>query len=360
MKYTALHSQQLKQGARMVPFSGWEMPLHYGSQLEEHRAVRQYAGLFDVSHMGIVDVVGAGSRDYLRYVLANDIDRLKTEGKALYSCMLNQAGGILDDLIVYWLGQDRYRLIINAGTSAKDMQWMGLIAKEHDVEIRLRNDLAMLALQGPSTMDILLPQLREHCQDQVRELKVFSAIQCVEVFIARTGYTGEDGVEIILPETAAQDLWHALCESGVQPCGLGARDSLRLEAGLNLYGTDMDENTHPLESGLEWTVAWEPAKRNFIGRATLEKLHGQEKLQRFTGVLLDGKGVLRNGMQVMQNTDQVGLITSGGYSPSLDKSIGLARLKSQVQGPIEVEIRGRRLALQEVPLPFVRKGKILI
>jgi aminomethyltransferase len=358
LKHTPLYEQQLKQNARMVHFADWEMPLHFGSQLEEHRAVRQLVGLFDVSHMGIVDITGIESWDFLRYLLANDIDRLKISGKALYSCMLNQEAGILDDLIVYWLGQDRYRLIINAGTIKKDMDWMGLIAKKYKVEIRLRNDLAMLALQGPKTIDILLPQLRDHCQEQVKALKKFSAIQCVEVFIARTGYTGEDGVEIILPEKAAKTLWQTLCDSGIQACGLGARDSLRLEAGLNLYGIDMDENNTPLESGLGWTVAWDPPERNFIGRKALEDFRIQGNLKSFVGLAMEDKGVLRNGMLVLKNGHCVGRITSGGYSPNLDRAIALARLEAKVEGPFEVEIRGRRHILNTVPLPFVPKAAI--
>lgn len=359
LKQTALYEQHIEQGAKMVPFAGWEMPLHYGSQLEEHRAVRQSAGLFDVSHMGIVDISGSDSQKFLRYLLANDVTKLDKEGKALYSCMLNEEGGILDDLIVYLLGPSRYRLVINAGRREQDLNWIHAQASKYEIEIKERTELSMLAVQGPRALEILSSQLREHCQEQIGALRIFTAIQCLELFIARTGYTGEDGFEIILPDKVAQQLWKNLIEAGAKACGLAARDSLRLEAGLNLYGTDMDETISPLESGLEWTLAWS-AERDFIGRTALESLSKKDNLKKFTGVVLETKGVLRNGMKLYRDTREVGEITSGGFSLNLNKAIGMARLEAGNENNLTVEIRGKHLPIKEVKLPFVRKGKNLV
>lgn len=360
LKQTYLHDEQRSQGARMVPFAGWEMPLHFGSQLDEHKLVRRSSGLFDVSHMGIVEISGTDSQIFLQYLLANDVAKLTKEGKALYSCMLNPAGGILDDLIVYLLGPDRYRLIINAATKESDLHWMRQQAQAYSLKIKTRDDLAMLALQGPKAEEILGPLLMDSCKFQLAQLKPFTAIQCLELFIARTGYTGEDGFEILLPHKAALDLWKGLIKAGVQPCGLGARDSLRLEAGLNLYGTDMDESISPLESGLGWTLAMNSDSRDFIGKKALLALAQESKLRRFTGLVLESKGVLRNTMQLYQGDKGVGVITSGGFSPSLDRSIALARIDHDSREGLEVDIRGKRLGVREVKLPFVRKGKILI
>lgn len=344
----------------MVPFAGWEMPLHYGSQLDEHKAVREAAGIFDVSHMGIVDLVGPGAKAFLGHLLANDVGKLKKEGRALYSCLLNDAGGIIDDLILYYLGPARYRMVINAARREVDLNWIQLHAQGYEVEIKERLELSMIALQGPKAQDFLLSELREHCQEQVEELKYFSAISCLELFIARTGYTGEDGFEIILPEKAAQQLWKTLSIAGVKPCGLAARDSLRLEAGLNLYGTDMDENISPLEAGLEWTLAWEPKDRDFIGRKALETLASDPRRRSFVGLVMDAKGVLRSGMKLFEGEREVGEITSGGFSSVMNKAIGMARIQRDAVKTLEVEIRGKRLPIRQVSLPFIRKGKILV
>lgn len=360
LKQTALYDLHLEQKARMVPFAGWEMPLHYGSQLDEHKAVREAAGIFDVSHMGIVDIIGPDAKAYLNHLLANDVGKLQKEGRALYSCLLNEVGGIIDDLILYYLGPARYRLVINAARRDLDLNWMHLHTQGYEVDIKERLELCMIALQGPKAQDYLLSELREHCQEQVEGLKYFSAIQCLELFIARTGYTGEEGFEIILPEKAAQQLWKALVTAGVKPCGLAARDSLRLEAGLNLYGTDMDENISPLEAGLEWTLAWEPKDRDFIGRAALETLAKDPQQRRFVGLVMDAKGVLRSGMKLFEAQRQVGEITSGGYSSIMNKAIGMARIQRDAAKTLEVEIRGKRLPIRQVSLPFIRKGKILV
>ncbi|MGD8309849.1 MAG: glycine cleavage system aminomethyltransferase GcvT, partial [Chromatiales bacterium] len=286
---TALHDTHVAMGAKMVPFGDWDMPLHYGSQIEEHHAVRRAAGMFDVSHMQVVDLAGERARDLLRHLLANDVAKLRTPGKALYSCMLNEHGGVIDDLIVYHLADDRFRTVVNAGTASKDVHWIRRHAGAFAVDVRPRDDLAMVAVQGPRARQLALPLLPEALRDRAEALKPFHAAWEGEWMAARTGYTGEDGFEIMLPASEAPGLWQALADAGVSPCGLGARDTLRLEAGMNLYGSDMDEDTSPLAAGLGWTVAWEPAEREFIGRAALQARRDRPGLRRFVGLVLLGR-----------------------------------------------------------------------
>ena len=359
-KRTALHAEHVAIGARMVPFGGWEMPLHYGSQLEEHHLVRRAAGVFDVSHMLALDVRGAGARDYLRRLLANDVGRLKAPGKALYSCMLNPAGGVVDDLIVYFLADDAFRVVVNAGTAANDLDWMTAQAEGFDATLDPRRDLSMLAVQGPAARALVLPVLPAALRDRAASLAPFVALAHGDWLVARTGYTGEDGFELALPDTEAVPLWRALLAAGARPCGLGARDTLRLEAGMNLYGQDMDEAVSPLESGLTWTVAFDPPDRNFVGRAALEALRGRRELRRFVGLLLEDKGVLRAHQKVFAGDREIGEITSGGYAPTLDRSIALARIASEVGDRCTVEVRGRRLTATVVKPPFVRNGQALV
>lgn len=266
---TPLFDTHVEAQARMVDFGGWDMPVHYGSQIEEHHAVRRDAGMFDVSHMLIADVTGAHARDYLRYLLANDVARLKEPGKALYSCMLNEQGGVVDDLIVYFLRDDWFRVVVNAGTRDKDIAWLRRHVGSHQVDIEPRTDLAMIAVQGPNARTKAAALIGDRAAAAL-ELKPFFGRAFDAWFISRTGYTGEDGWEIMLPAAEARGLWQGLRTAGVAQCGLGARDTLRLEAGMNLYGNDMDESRSPLESGLTWTVAFEPSDRDFVGRAALE------------------------------------------------------------------------------------------
>ncbi len=358
-KLTTLHSTHSAMGARLVPFGGWEMPLHYGSQIDEHHAVRNDAGMFDVSHMTTVDITGKEAAAYLRRLLANDIAKLQQKGKALYSCMLKENGGVIDDLIVYYLDHDRYRLVVNAATTEKDIDWLVKQSAEFDIDINSRSDLDMIAVQGPNARDKVLPLLPADCGNAA-DLKPFQALIDASWFVARTGYTGEDGFEIMLPKRDVIGFWKALDEAGVRPCGLGARDTLRLEAGMNLYGTDMDEQTHPLESGLGWTVAWEPAERDFIGRKALEAAKAGGHIRRFVALVLEGKGVLRNDLKLFSGDKEAGTITSGGFSPTLKRSIAMARIDHDVCTDLQVEIRGRRLPVQLVKPPFVRNGKALI
>ncbi|MEO6967180.1 MAG: glycine cleavage system aminomethyltransferase GcvT [Rhodanobacteraceae bacterium] len=359
-KHTILNATHRAAGARMVDFGGWDMPLHYGSQIEEHHAVRRDAGMFDVSHMTVVDLHGARCRDFLRLLLANNVDKLKTPGKALYSCMLNERGGVIDDLIAYFLAADFFRLIVNAATREKDLAWINAQAGAFGVAVKERAELAMIAVQGPNARGKVLSLMSGESRDRVAGLGKFAACAAqgpggMELFVARTGYTGEDGFEIIVPESNAAGLWNALAEAGVAPAGLGARDTLRLEAGMNLYGQDMDENATPWEAGLAWTVALD-ADRDFIGRAALEKQKGDGVPRELVGVALDGKGVLRHGQRVLTERGD-GEILSGIFSPTLGKSIAFARVPVGAKENLRVDMRGRELPLRAVKYPFVRDGK---
>ena len=360
-KKTPLYEQHVACGARIVDFGGWDMPLHYGSQKDEHHAVRQHAGVFDVSHMTIVDLTGDRVREFLRHLLANDIARLVDSGKALYTCMLNETGGVIDDLIVYYINDTRYRLVVNAATREKDLcAWIGKHAGGWGVDVAERAELAMIAVQGPKARELAAPCIEAEHREAALEMKPFNGMDAGDFFVARTGYTGEDGWEIVMPAARAGAAWDRLLAAGVRPCGLGARDTLRLEAAMNLYGNDMDESVSPLESGLGWTVAWEPADREFIGREALVKQQEGGSLKRFVGLLLQDKGVLRGQQRVVVDGVGEGEITSGGFSPTIGRSIGLARLPAGDYDHAKVDIRGRLLDVRIVKTPFVRNGQIRI
>jgi aminomethyltransferase len=344
----------------MVDFGGWDMPVNYGSQIEEHHAVRRHAGLFDVSHMCVIDLHGSRVRAYLRQLLANDVAKLTRPGKALYSCMLNEAGGVIDDLIVYFLTEQHFRLVVNAGTRDKDLAWISLRARDFAVAVGERRDLAMIAVQGPEARMQVAKLLSPPDATGALALGVFSGSAYGDWFIARTGYTGEDGFEIMLPADAASETWQLLNAAGVASCGLGARDTLRLEAGMNLYGQDMDEEHNPLEAGLAWTVAFEPAGRDFIGRAALESLKRRGLALQQVGLLLSERAVMRAHQPVIVANVSAGEICSGSFSPTLGKSIAFARVPVGTSGEVQVDIRGKLLAARIVKLPFVRHGKILV
>ncbi|MBA3563943.1 MAG: glycine cleavage system aminomethyltransferase GcvT [Gammaproteobacteria bacterium] len=354
---TPLHAEHARLGARSVDFGGWDMPVHYGSQMDEHHAVRNAAGMFDVSHMTVVDLQGEGARDYLRCLLANDVARLETPGKALYSCMLNAAGGVIDDLITYFRGENNYRMVVNAATRVKDLTWLREQAKGFAVELNERDDLAMLALQGPEARAKAAKLLDAGGRAAALALEPFHAAELGDLFIARTGYTGEDGWEIILPGDRAAEYWRQLLEAGFVPCGLGARDTLRLEAGLNLYGQDMDETTSPLVSGLAWTVAWDPSERDFVGRSALVEEKSQGVASKLVGLVLEDRGVVRGHQRVRADGAGAGEVTSGTFSPTLKRSIALARVSREIGGRCEVKIRDRWLEARVVKPPFVRNGE---
>jgi aminomethyltransferase len=274
--------------------------------------------------------------------------------------MLNAQGGVIDDLIVYFLAPDRYRLVVNAATADKDLAWIEQQAAAFDLELTARRDLAMIAVQGPNAREGCIACLPEALRQPAQELKRFAALEGDGWLLARTGYTGEDGFEIMLPAEQAGELWRGLAAAAIQPCGLGARDTLRLEAGMNLYGSDMDEQTSPLESGLEWTVAWDPQERNFIGRQALVQQRDKADNQRLVGLVLAGRGVLRNQQRLFVDETVVGEITSGGFAPTLERSIGLARVSGELGDHCEVEIRGKRIPVRVVKPPFVRNGSAAI
>ncbi|MCB1865720.1 MAG: glycine cleavage system aminomethyltransferase GcvT [Chromatiales bacterium] len=359
-KKTPLHDTHVAAGARMVDFGGWDMPLHYGSQLEEHHAVRRDAGMFDVSHMTVVDMRGQGVASYLRRLLANDVAKLP-KGKALYSCMLDENAGVIDDLITYHVEDRFFRTVVNAATRDKDLAWLQQQTDGYDVEIKERPDLAMVAVQGPNAREKATAALGDRAAVIADSLKPFTAVALGDRFVARTGYTGEDGYEIILPAAEAPVFWGHLAKAGVAPCGLGARDTLRLEAGMNLYGTDMDERYTPLQSGLGWTVAWEPEDRDFVGRARLAAQKAAGSPHRFVGLVLEGRGVLRNHLKLFVGDQEVGEITSGGFSPTLERSIAMARIDADADNAaLQVDLRGKRLPVRVVRPPFVRNGKARI
>ena len=345
-------------GAKMVDFGGWDMPVNYGSQIDEHHQVRNDCGMFDVCHMRVVDAKGESVRAFLRYLLANNADKLTLPGKALYSCMLHPDGGVIDDLIIYFMSEQWFRIVVNAGTADKDIAWMRQQAAQHAPQLTItsRDDLAMVAVQGPNARTRVwqvLPETRAATEG----LQNFQAADCGEYFVARTGYTGEDGFEIMLPKEKVEGLWHALDKAGVPPIGLGARDTLRLEAGMNLYGQDMDESVGPLESGLAWTVDLK-SERDFIGKAALLATPPTRKL---AGLVLLDRGVLR-GHQKVHTAHGEGEITSGSFSPTLSQSIALARVPKEVQigDEVQVAIRDKMLTAKVVKYPFARNGKSLI
>ena len=354
---TPLYQQHVDQGAKMVDFHGWYMPLHYGSQLQEHQEVRSNAGLFDVSHMTVIDILGAGGRQFLRLLLSHDIDQLPHIGRALYSCMCNQYGGIIDDLIVYQRGPDNYRLVLNAATKAHDLAWIRQHIHGYAADLQERTDLAMIAVQGPNAIAKTMALLTPMQADMVSTIAPFECVEPDNLFFARTGYTGEDGLEIIAPPEHILHLWKALIQAGVQPCGLAARDTLRIEAGLMLYGQDMNETTTPLESGLGWTITWDPPERDFIGRSALLKQKQEGLKEKLVGLRLQDKVVMRAGQKVKIAGLPDGIITSGTFSPILNQSIAFARVPYATQGDVSIEIRDKLYPAQISKLRFIQKGK---
>jgi aminomethyltransferase len=357
---TPLFALHQELGARIVDFGGWDMPVQYGSQIGEHHAVRRAAGVFDVSHMCVVDLKGPRVRAFLAQLLANDVGKLKAAGKALYSCMLNERGGVIDDLIVYFLTESWFRAVVNAGTRDKDLAWIRTHAASFGLEVTERTDLAMLAIQGPEGRARALELLAAADREAALGLGVFVGRELGRWFVARTGYTGEDGFEIMMPAADAVPAWRKLNALGVASCGLGARDTLRLEAGMNLYGHDMDESTDPFESGLAWTVALEPPGRAFVGREALEAIRARGPGPKLVGLLLEDRGVLRDHQKVLVPGVGEGEITSGTFSPTLERSIALARVPAATPARVQVDIRGKLLNARVVKPPFVRFGKSLV
>ena len=365
---TILNDAHRALGAKMVDFGGWDMPISYGSQIDEHHQVRRDAGMFDVSHMTVVDLRGAKTRAFLRRLVANSVDKLQKPGKALYTCMLDAQGGVIDDLIVYYLAEDFFRLVVNAATRDKDLAWISAQAAAFDVSVTERPELAMIAVQGPNARAKVIGLLSADTAVAAGKIGKFVATEAVmrdgtPLFLARTGYTGEDGFEIVVPEDKAVALWNALLDAGVKPAGLGARDTLRLEAGMNLYGQDMDESVTPYEAGLAWTIALDDAPdgqpRDFIGRAALEAQQAAGVPRRLVGLVMDEKGVLRHGQTVLTAAGD-GEILSGTFSPTLGKAIAFARVPAGDLGEVRVDIRGKAVPVRVVKFPFVRDGVSLV
>lgn len=353
MKKTVLNDAHRKAGAKMVDFGGWDMPINYGSQIEEHHAVRQDAGMFDVSHMTVVDIKGSEATDFLYRLLANDVKKLNTN-QAMYSTMLNEQGGVIDDLIVYKLSDTDYRVVVNAGTRDKDIAWFEKQIAAFDATMTEQADAAMIAVQGPNAIAKLQPLIDVDLSDTKR----FYASYNDDTFVGRTGYTGEDGVEIIVSPDAAGPLWDRLIEAGVKPCGLGARDTLRLEAGMHLYGQDMNEDITPLECGLGWTIRKDDD--SFIGASALNALKSAGVTKKLIGLVLEDRGVLRHDQTLSDEAGHQGVITSGGFSPSTERAIAMAVVDKNMSDPVSVAIRKKTLPCRVVKLPFVRNGKSLI
>ncbi|MCF6765007.1 glycine cleavage system aminomethyltransferase GcvT [Thiotrichales bacterium 19S3-7] len=352
---TPLYDWHVEHGAKMVPFAGWQMPIDYGSQIEEHHAVRKDKGIFDVSHMLAVDLSGERVCDFLSYLVANDVRKIAS-GKALYTCMLNEKGGVIDDLIIYHISESQYRLVVNAGNRQKDVNWIKTQAALFNVSVQTREDLSIIAVQGPNAREAVISALDDDMVFNVAELKPFRLFKSDEMLIARTGYTGEDGFEIMLEQEKVVEFWQKLIDQGVKACGLGARDTLRLEAGLNLYGNDMLDDITPFECGLDWTVSLTD-DRDFIGKSALVTQKNNGITSKFIGLILLDRGVLRAGQKVVSEQGE-GIITSGSFSPTLNQSIALARIPIDAT-ECQVEIRNRKLALKMVSYPFVRKGNVV-
>lgn len=355
---TVLHAKHIEAGAKMVDFYGWDMPINYGSQIEEHHAVRTNAGMFDVSHMTIVDVKGADAQAFLRRLVINDVAKLDVAGKALYTGMCNLEGGVIDDLIVYFFTDTDYRLVVNSATREKDLAWIAEQSAAFDVTVTERPEFAMIAVQGPQAKAKVATLLNAQQTAAVDGMKPFFSAQAGDLFIATTGYTGENGYEIALPAEQAADLWQQLLDAGVKPCGLGARDTLRLEAGMNLYGLDMDESVSPLAANMAWTISWEPEDRNFNGREALAAQRAAGDQPKLVGLILEEKGVLRSGLKVISEEGE-GIITSGTFSPTLGHSIAMARVPRSVKlgSTVEVEMRKKLVKVQVIKPSFVRNGK---
>lgn len=359
-KQTPLYQQHLDANGKIVDFGGWDMPIHYGSQLQEHNVVREDAGMFDVSHMTIVDIEGPEALAYLQKLLANDVAKLTVIGKALYTGMLNEEGGVIDDLIVYKM-DGWYRTVVNCGTREKDLAWMTKQIESFDATLTERSELAMVAVQGPNAI-AKVKQVRAEQADLIDSLNIFQGLPDGEWFYARTGYTGEDGLEVIVPADEVVDFWQALLAAGVAPAGLGARDTLRLEAGMNLYGNEMDDSVSPLDAGMGWTIAWEPSDRDFIGRTALEAQKADGIKTKLVGIVLETRGVMRSHQKVVieglgEGVSCEGEITSGTFSPTLQHSIAMARVPYDTGSECNIEMRGKLIPARIVKMPFVRNGK---
>jgi aminomethyltransferase len=368
LKKTPLHARHRSAGARMVPFGGWEMPLEYSGIADEHMAVRTRAGLFDVSHMGEIEIAGKDALRAVQAVSVNDAAKLQV-GQAQYSGLLTKRGTFLDDVLVYRLASAHFLLVVNAGNIQKDYAWIAEhIAPAGDaVAVDASSRYALLALQGPASLEVLQPLIGVDLASLKYYRFAHGEVANVRATVARTGYTGEDGFEIFVPPQSADRVWQAILQSGqgaeVVPCGLGARDTLRLEASMRLYGNDIDETTTPLEADLEWIVGWQ--KEGFddtIGAAALREQKAAGVPRRIVGFEMIDSGIARHGHDVFVGGVKAGSVTSGTQTPFLKKAIGMAYLTTDAAASastagLEVDIRGRRARAQVVPMPFYKRRK---
>lgn len=359
LKNVPLHKRHIQEGARLMPFAGYEMPVQFTGILEEHRAVREAAGLFDVSHMGQVFIRGPEALAATDRLITNRMDRL-ADGQALYAMLCNDEGGIIDDVVVYRLAEDEVLICVNAANRERDVAHLQTRITG-DARVDDRSDsMAQLALQGPRAQE-LLAKITDIDLSELRFFRcAYGKVAGKDTLIARTGYTGEDGFELYLDADAVDEVYSALLElreEGLSLCGLGCRDTLRLEAGLLLYGQDIDESTNPLEAGLGWTVPFE-RKGNFIGRRALEKIREEGLQRKLMGFVLKGRGVLRPGYTVIIDGEEAAVLTSGSYAPTLERSIGLGymncRFWDKQEG--EIEIRRRSVAVEVVKPPFYKRS----
>lgn len=359
LRRTPLHAEHLRLGARMVPFAGWDMPVQYQSIIQEHRAVRQAAGMFDVSHMGEFEVSGSAAFDLLQWLTPNDV-RALTPGSSQYSCLLRPDAGIIDDVVIYHL-DGRYLVVVNAANVEKVEAWFREQQRPDAIVTNVSDQTGLIAVQGPLAVEAIQPLASADLATLPRRGIRLARIADVDCMVARTGYTGEDGVEIFCPADHALALWRAILDHAahpVQPCGLGARDTLRLEAGNLLYGHDMDETTNPLEAGLGFIVKLD--KGDFIGREALLRAKEVGLRQRLVGFEMIERGVPRSECPVLVDGRTVGRVTSGTYAPTLDRNIGLAYVEpslASVDQALEIVIRGRPVAAKVVKLPFYRSRK---
>ena len=363
IKRTPLYECHLESSGRMVPFAGWEMPVQYSGVMEEHRAVRSSVGLFDVSHMGEIEVIGRRALEFIQYVTCNDASKL-VAGRAQYTGLMTPRGTFVDDLLVHKIDDDRYLLVVNAANKDKDYAYLcaQVAAFEHADVTDRSADFAQIAVQGPRALDVLqrltaveLPAIRYY-------RFVEGAVNGSPAIVARTGYTGEDGFEVYLAPEAAPDLWRALLEAGapegIVPCGLGARDTLRFEASMPLYGNDIDDTTTPLEAGLGWIVKLE--KEAFLGREALSRQTAAGITRKLVGFEMRGRGIGRHGYPVWADGKKVGVVTSGTHSPTFGKALGMGYVPVAYAEPgtgIEVEIRGQQVAAEVVETPFYRRPR---
>ncbi len=356
---TPLYDMHLALGAKIIDFNGWDMPLHYGSQVDEHHHVRKECGMFDISHMSIFDIQGTQAQAFLQHVLCNDVALLETIGSAQHSLLLNEQGGVIDDLMVFRTDSG-YRLVGNAVTHQRVQSWLNEHAEPFACTVSWRNDLCLFSIQGPFTRERLSGILSSSRSQLVQTLEHHFAAADGDWFISCTGYTGEIGIEIMLPSTQAVDFMNELVGAGIAPIGIGARDTLRLEAGFNLYGFDSNEQISPLTTNMQHVVCWQPESRNFIGRQALQTQQDKGVAEKLVGLVLEERGVLRAGQPVRIDNQISGVITSGSFSPSLGKAIALARVPIDTGDRAEVEIRHKWFPVRVVKPRFVRYGKILV